>query len=102
MFRSVALMIFTLIPTPTFAAGNIASDEASRTSCPTLPVPKGQRRPSLELWNGLNRDKSAGKVKMRKFLVEKVHRVLRIMSDRATFRLHSSAGSGSIYYFDFG
>jgi hypothetical protein len=50
----------------------------------------------------LNRDKSAGKVKMRKFLVEKVHRVLRIMSDRATFRLDSSAGSGSINYFDFG
>ena len=28
--------------------------EASRTSCPTLPVPKFQLRPSLELWNVSN------------------------------------------------
>ena len=32
---------------------------------------------------------------------KKTHRALRIMSDRATFGLDSSAGSGIINYFDF-
>jgi hypothetical protein len=36
-----------------------------------------------------------------KILVEKFHRALRIMSDRATFGLDSSALSGIINYFDF-
>jgi hypothetical protein len=55
MFQWVALMIFISIPTLTFAAGNVAPQfEASRTSCPTLSIPKGQLRPSLQLWNVSN------------------------------------------------
>ena len=58
----------------------------------------------------LKRDKSAGPRRgrrpiyikgMRKFLLEKIHGVLRIMFDRASFRLDSSALSGIINYFDF-
>jgi len=36
-----------------------------------------------------------------KILLKKIHRALRIMSDRAIFGLDSSAGSGIINYVDF-
>src|SRR5437899_13066852 len=47
-----SFMIFILIPMLIFAARSVTPQfKASRTSCPHLPVPKFQLRPSLELWN---------------------------------------------------
>src|SRR5207245_7110706 len=59
-----SFMIFILIPTP-FAAGNVAPPfEASRTSCPTLPVSKVPTQAKFGTMERLKRDKSAAKLNM--------------------------------------